>query len=256
MRERLSIAKLSAKQRSDYIILARLKTPSTFTKLLESTGFSKSTLTIHLRELRKKGKIEKVLMGDDVVYQLTSSAKEDKRMAELLEKSALVASIEDALREAGMYVGMPAICPRVTPRSRYFQLLKQHEPGTPPIGIPHTIVKEITTGTQKILGKRCGDFLNSWLRDVFAVAYQTGILDRKYVSREGKFKTSEFERISNEEIEKIEKSLFAPHQKLFFIEEIDTNRLFGWLKSPIGKKVLPLVLREQTVKLEKQMKRR
>jgi len=58
------------------VLLKILEKPLTFTELLKETGFSRSTLTQHLKDLRKAKEIEKAIENNRVIYKLTEKGLE------------------------------------------------------------------------------------------------------------------------------------------------------------------------------------
>lgn len=59
--------------------------PSTFTETLSATGFSRSTLTQHLKDLQKQQIVEKAVIDGRVVYQLTL---DEERMLDEIKRAS------------------------------------------------------------------------------------------------------------------------------------------------------------------------
>ncbi|MEM4973460.1 MAG: winged helix-turn-helix domain-containing protein [Candidatus Hadarchaeales archaeon] len=72
------------------IYLAILGKPSTFAELKKETGLAPSTLTLHLREMKASGIIEKAIENDRVVYRTVEDrAKMEDELLKLRLQSFL-----------------------------------------------------------------------------------------------------------------------------------------------------------------------
>lgn len=70
------------KENREKIFLTIAKEPLTFSELLDETDVSRATLSKHLKDLQKKGLIERAISGERIVYKL-SQIDEETILAEL-----------------------------------------------------------------------------------------------------------------------------------------------------------------------------
>ena len=66
--------KQTEKQNKERILSALFKSPLTFTELKRVLGFSKPTLSKHLKSLKEQEQVTREIIDDKVVYKLTKGA--------------------------------------------------------------------------------------------------------------------------------------------------------------------------------------
>ena len=166
----------------------------------------KNTTISRLKELKKKGSVS--LNLELRRYQIRDQGWDHVRRLEILDVIRKANTIRQATTIGAEKTGY---------LSTFIKYDDKTRPSRYPIG-------------HKLLEKRALNFLDQWLRDLFLLAKDEGLISEDYFLQKKRF-----DEIPDETLKRVWSKLFPSPERLLIVEMIDTYELFNFLMTTWGK---------------------